>query len=146
LLSYRIAEYQGFVISIRDSMTAIQVDLRHLSSYTIVPGSIIVGIVGTSTAISIIAAKAAAYNITLTYQGVTYYLLRRTTTTPVVITEPPGTRVISFSFPSFDCFRIIVIIFQCWHCCRRCCRSAHAHRAHHHYRHRHYSPSQRIQS
>ncbi len=80
------AELQEFTVAMQDSLRGLGLDLRQITSYTVVPGSIVVGFVGSSAAIALIEGHAAADRITVTYLGITYRLLRRTTTTEAVST------------------------------------------------------------
>jgi hypothetical protein len=81
-----VAEYQDFVLAVRDSLRSIQVDLRYIVSYTVLPGSIVVGLVGTHGAIAQIERSASEDLISLTYQGTTFKLLKQRTTSTVITT------------------------------------------------------------
>ena len=69
------------MIAVRDSLIALSVDLRQISSYSVLPGSIVVGLVGSGSVIAQIVSLAAADKIAVTYEGVVYRLLKRTSTT-----------------------------------------------------------------
>jgi hypothetical protein len=85
-----IAENQAFVLALRDSLRLLSVDMRQIFSYTVIPGSIVVGLIGSGATIGHVSALAQEDKITVTYEGVVYRLLRRTTTTTGLTTESSG--------------------------------------------------------